>query len=196
MFRARRETRLWTHRAASYAYYVQYLFWLLPSLGRKIDVETVRRAMHRISPRAKIVGDKTPGYFTRFDQFLGYPDFCCLLIYRDCRDVVASTLNAGWYQPRLHPGSLEHVTRRWVQSIEVMERLRDQIFVIRYEDMVHAPQPIFERLGRWLGVDPAGFDLTAIHPESIGKHKHTLTPDQLERVLHIAEPAMHRLGYL
>jgi hypothetical protein len=79
-----------------------------------------------------------------------------------------------------------------------MERHREQLCAIRYEDLVLRPREELDRIAEWLEVDPGGFDearIRKVQQESIGKHSSGLTRDELSVVMDIAGPAMARLGY-
>jgi hypothetical protein len=89
----------------------------------------------------------------------------------------------------------EKIALSWVRSIELMERHKDKVHIIRYEDLVLEPGPVLKALGDWLGVDPAGFPKGLAHPASFGKYKTGLTGEELETVMELAGPTMARLGY-
>lgn len=179
----------------------------LPALRRNdrglIDVASVERALRTVSPHARVVGDKTPHYVFQLDRVAGMPGLSCLIIYRDCRDVVSSMLQRVRTTWRKRSWSrdvdnAEKVAARWVQSVEVMERHRDQICTVRYEDLVSRPGTELERLAQWLAVDPAGFAearIRSVATASVGKYRTGLTEEELATVMHIAGPTMARLGY-
>jgi hypothetical protein len=83
----------------------------------------------------------------------------------------------------------------WVQSIEAMERHRDHLYCIRYEDLVRQPQLELNTLAGWLGVRPDGFPAHLVHDASVGKHRAGLTPVELEQVMEVAGPTLARMGY-
>jgi hypothetical protein len=76
-----------------------------------------------------------------------------------------------------------------------MERCRDQLLVIRYEDFVTDPAPALDRLGAWLGVDPGGFDCSRVHGNSLGTHPLRLSPREIADVAETAGSTMERYGY-
>ncbi|MBA3894116.1 MAG: sulfotransferase [Gemmatimonadales bacterium] len=101
----------------------------------------------------------------------------------------------GWGRSAAHAG---RIAARWVRCIEAMERNRDHVCVIRYEDLVTRPRAELGRLAEWLAIDPAGFDaerVASVRGTNIGKHKTGLTREELTTVMAIAGPAMARLGY-
>lgn len=189
-------------RAAKFA--ARYLRALRVNGERVVDVPAVERAMRAVFPGASVVGDKTPHYGMLLDRVAGMPGLTSIIIYRDCRDVVSSFLERvrtawrtrAWVRDYK---SADRVAGRWVGYVEMMERHRDRIVTVRYEDLVQEPRPVLHRLAAALDVDPAGFDVervASVHESSVGKHATGLTPDELAAVMAIAGPAMARLGYL
>jgi hypothetical protein len=182
------------------AFGANYLFNLRRHRNGLIDVKAIESTLRTIFPEARIVGDKTPWYMFSLDKFVATNGLSCLIVYRDCRDVTSSTLEkvrTQWRnQPTQHIDTAEKVAKRWVHCIEIMERHKDKIHIIRYEDLVREPRRELEVLATWLGVDPAGFPEELIRDNSIGKYKTGLTDEELKRVMDIAGLAMARLGYI
>ena len=129
--------------------------------------------------------------------------FSCLVIFRDSRDVASSTLlrvrtkwrSQGWTSSI---DTAEKVAARWMRCIDIMERNREKIHIIRYEDLVTRPGPELERLGLWLGVDPRLFPESAVSKitdSGIGKYRTGLTEQELAAVTEITGPKMESLGY-
>lgn len=77
-----------------------------------------------------------------------------------------------------------------------MERHRDTVYIIRYEDLVTDPQAVLTPFGRWLGVDPYKFKYDFVHTNGIGYYKQVLSEREVADILAIAGPTMERLGYL
>ena len=123
------------------------------------------------------------------------------MIYRDCRDVTSSTLQRArteWRKILLFVRKLntaEKVAHRWVLAIELMERNRDDLLVVSYEDLVSESEKSLGRISDWLGVDAAGFEIQRISSRSVGNYRHGLTAEELDTVMEIAGPTMSRLGY-
>jgi hypothetical protein len=90
----------------------------------------------------------------------------------------------------------EKVARRWVSAIEIMEKNKDKIYTMRYENLVENPKKELQELGNWLKVDPSGFKLSLIKHHCLGKYKKGLTHEELKMVMEIAGPTMEKLGYL
>jgi len=78
----------------------------------------------------------------------------------------------------------------------MMEKYSDTIHVVQYEQLVRQPETVITDLAKYLGVDPAGFDLSTIRDTSIGLYQTGLSPKQIRQIEEIAGPAMQRLGYL
>ena len=169
-----------------------------------IDLPAVEAALREIFPRAGIVGDKMPDYVHQLDMLAPTSGLASVVIYRDCRDVTSSHLklartswrNQRWIQ---NQDTAEKVATRWVAAIETMEKQRDGIHIIRYEDLVREPSRELAILAEWLGVNPAGFpirNIRSVRDDGIGKHREGLSEQELEAVMDIAGPAMARLGYV
>ena len=126
------------------------------------------------------------------------------MIYRDCRDVTSSHLklartswsNQWWIRDQ---DTAEKVATLWVAALESMERHRDRIHIICYEDLVREPRRVLAALAEWVGFDPAAFPettLNSVREDGIGKHRSGLSEQELEAVMNIAGPTMARLGYV
>jgi hypothetical protein len=170
-------------------------YWWKP-----IDADVVRVALGGAFPGIPIVGDKHPEYFRELPQLTQIDNACTVVIYRDCRDVVQSTLRivrTDWQTKSWsrHLDSADKVARNWVQAIESMEQHQDSVHIIRYEELIANPQLVLARLGAYLQVDPGGFDQTMLRPTSIGRHKSSLTQEQVATVERVAGETMKRLGY-
>lgn len=173
---------------------------------RRLGVEHVRaadveRVLGRLFPRARIVGDKYPGYVFELDALTAEPAVKCVAIYRDGRDVAASVLkkvNTDW-KGRSWTSKFDtaaKVADRWVNAVEIMERNAGRVLALRYERLVREPAAAARELGEWLGVNPAGFDLGIVHSESVGKHRSALPEADVQAILDVAGPTLRRLDYL
>lgn len=159
----------------------------------------VANAYRAVYPDARIVGDKSPSYVARLDELLDH-GLSCIVIYRDCRDVVTSTreaLRTIWKgMPHVqYLDTTEKIAQRWVQAIEIMERHRDQVCILRYEDLVEQPEQELNTVAQWLGVDPSGLPADLLHGSSVGRHRTDLPQSELATVLEVAGPTLARLGY-
>jgi hypothetical protein len=160
----------------------------------------VATALRDLFPHKCIVGDKTPLYVFQLAKLVGIPQVSILIVVRDVRDVVSSTLervkNGAWGTYWRDINTPEAVAKRWERSIVEMERYRDQIQLIRYEDLVREPANEIRRLAAWLDVDPAGFPADMVRSSSVGKYKEHLTQDEVEKVMEVAGATMERIGYV
>jgi hypothetical protein len=174
---------------------------LLSSSPRSVGLGAIRTAYRDAFPMASVVGDKDPDCVFLLDRLVHLQEIRCIVIYRDGRDVIHSSLieaNSKWVG---HPLAAEtdtpaKVAERWTRAIACQERHAAQILTVRYEDFVTQPAPVVGRLGAYLGVDPGGFRTEQVRPSSIGKHRGNLTGADLERIEEIAGPTLRRLGYL
>jgi len=185
---------------ASFIFISKFLFRLFPFYSQPIGIRSNLHAFHSIFPKSLNVGDKWPDYIFLLDKLVDLKPLKFLVIYRDCRDVTSSTLKMARTQWKKQPwvnnlNSAEKVATRWVQAIEIMEKHRDKIHIIRYEDFIAKPQMELENLGRWLGVDSTGFPTHEIKQTSMGKFNQGLSKEDLSTVLKIAGQTMERLGY-
>jgi hypothetical protein len=88
------------------------------------------------------------------------------------------------------------VAQAWVLAIQAMEKHRQKVYSIRYEDLVREPRRTLNALAHWLDVDPAGFRDSLVRDTSVGKYRTGLTASELAEVNEIAGPTLARLNYL
>jgi hypothetical protein len=176
----------------------RYMFELGRKNTGKIDGYGIDYALRRCLPGTKIVGDKFPNYVYMLDQLSDIEDLVILIICRDPRDVVSSTLimikkiKQNWTR---HYDSADKVTRRWLRAVELMEGHAGRIFHIQYENLVNHPREVTTEIGEFLDVDPSGFTDEIVHTKSLNKHQKHLSKEDLKTVLSLAGPMMTRLGY-
>jgi hypothetical protein len=195
---ARRGSRRRLLGAILFTRYVLGLFW---QRRNPIDLDSMRRVLRGIFPRAQVLGDKYPRYVFHLDRFAAVPDLLIVVIFREARDVVRSAIEKSkksWrrtsYGRRF--ASPTSAAKSWVRAIESMERNRERIHVIRYEDLVRQPEAVLRDLGRYLEVDPEGFKSSIIKQDRVGKHKKGLSDADQATVVQVAGEAMRRQGYL
>ena len=188
----------------NYKFACRYLFNLLRyKEGPVVSASAIRKSLSCTFPGALVVGDKTPEYIFSLDGLVNQEGFSSLVIFRDSRDVASSTLqrvrtrwqSQGWTSSI---DTAEKVAARWMRCIDIMERNREKIHIIRYEDLVTRPGPELERLGHWLGVDPGLFPestVSKITDAGIGKYKTGLTEQELAAVTEITRQKMESLEY-
>lgn len=134
------------------------------------------------------------------DRLVPLPQLLRLVIYRDCRDVTSSFLRkvrTDWKRQRWaqYVDTAEKVALRWVRAIEDLENHAEDLYIIRYEELVADPRPVLDRLARWLEVDPGGFEPGMVSASSVGKYMQGLTTRELDDVLKVAGSTMKRLNY-
>jgi hypothetical protein len=168
---------------------------------RPVGSRAMESTLNQIFPGTRVVGDKWPAYVYNLGRFLKhYDNVRILIVYRDCRDVVSSTLRMGrtvWQNMEFlkRMDTAEKVAARWVQAIETMERHREYLHIIKYEQMVENPAKTFSDVSVWLGVDNSGFIHKEVKKDNVGKYKTGLTDEEYEDVIRIAGDTMNRLGY-
>ncbi|MCO5974293.1 MULTISPECIES: sulfotransferase family protein [Actinoallomurus] len=89
---------------------------------------------------------------------------------------------------------------RWRGSIRLSARLRaqtpeEQLFTIRYEELVARPREVVSALSDYLGQRVARTALYGIHDGGVGRWQEELTPKQVTQVEKIAGAELGRLGY-
>jgi hypothetical protein len=185
----------------SYKFEVQFLTLLYRSHPPLVTISEIESALRHLFPGKHIVGDKFTDYVFSLNQFTELDDISTIVIYRDCRDVTASYLERIRTDWRKTPvisafDTPEKISKRWLSAVSLMTRYQHKVCLIRYEDLVQYPEREFEKLGKWLEVDPNGFSKELIQNSSIGRYRQRLSPDELSIVMKIAGPKMAELGYL
>ena len=169
--------------------------------ARRIKPQDILDTYRKLLPSAKVYGDKYPRYVFKLQKLSKIDHLRRVIIYRDPRDVIQSTLrrvNTDWKEKKFAENfnTAEKAAHHWVNAIEMMEKYSDTIHVVQYEQLVRQPETVITDLAKYLGVDPAGFDLSTIRDTSIGLYQTGLSPKQIRQIEEIAGPAMQRLGYL
>ena len=194
--------RKWSYIPKNHAFVVHYLFKMLRYRGKNIGIHEIETVIQSILPGSQLIGDKYPDYIFELDSLAREDGLSILVIYRDCRDVTGSVLrrvHREWRNMRFFIKKLdsaEKVAKRWVRAIESMERNKDIVHIIRYEDLAREKKQTLKALGQWLGVDSTGFPANIIKNTRIGTFKSALSDEDLEKVMDVAGPTMTRLGYL
>jgi hypothetical protein len=177
-----------------------YLLGLHRSRSGRVTLPAVEAALRPLFPRARIVGDKFPHYVYELERLSQVKGLIHVIIYRDCRDVASSALvqaRTSWRGMHFvgQLDTAEKIALRWMVAIELMERHREQIHIVRYEDLVHEPKRVLAPLASRLDIDPDRFPMRWLRSDRIGKHVRGLTPEELATVMRLAGPTMERLGY-
>jgi hypothetical protein len=202
--RMNRRAWRWAISMRGHAFAIRYLDKIRRYRPGIVDLRAVEGTLREIFPRAGVVGDKMPDYVHLLDTLAPTSGLANVVIYRDCRDVTSSHLklartnwrNQHWIRDQ---DTAEKVAARWVAAMETMEKQKDRIHIIRYEDLVREPRRELVGLAEWLGIDPAGFteeSFRSVRDSGIGKHVEGLSEQELEALMKVAGPTMARLGYV
>jgi hypothetical protein len=167
---------------------------------------------------AKSWAEKTPNHIFHVDRILRYfPQCRIVIVERDGRDVAAS------YAVRA--GSVEIAVSKWVRAVDARRGLeeRPQVAVLRYEDLVDKPEIAVRELCERIEI-PFALEMLHVSPnwewksqslktadsshfqrrayqvrqpifDGRGRWKE-LSPDDLEKVLSLAGPALVQAGYI
>ena len=202
-----RNTKLWHYRHwGAIALYLT-LIWLRSLRDGQVGAHDVEAVLRRLSPSASVVGDAYAKYAFNLEKLVGVAGIRQVVIYRDCRDVAATIekrLKGTWYS-YLHspepPAWIEsiatpvRVAETWLGHIRAMEKHRDNVYLIRYEDLVADPQMVLAQLGHWLGVDPDQFQSDFIHTDEVGAYEQILSEQDVADILRITGPTLEQLGH-
>ena len=177
-----------TSAAEQYSFLAKFLGYLaLSKVFERVNSQDLEAIYRRLFPHSKIVGDKYPDYVFHLDTLSTEPLLRCLALVREPKDVVASVLDKvrsevwrGDWTRKLD--TAEKVAHNWCDAFVSVERNRDRILVVRYEDLVHEPRTELDKIAGWLEVDPKGFALSAVHSNSVGKYRLSLTQAETEQV--------------
>ena len=157
------------------SFIVRYLFAISSENPQYIESKHIDSALKTVFSGVDNVGDKHPDYIYFLHELVKDDKLSIIVIYRDPRDVVNSTLEAYIRWKKWWPdetGISEKIAERWVNTIETIEALHDHLHIIRYEDLVSYPQPELKALGNLFDVDPIGFSYRTDSPERFrGKYR-------------------------
>ncbi|MFN2234511.1 MAG: sulfotransferase, partial [Anaerolineales bacterium] len=130
----------------------RYLFELGRNNTGIINRHDVGRALCRCLPETRIVGYKFPNYVYEFGNLSEIEDLSIVMIYRDPRDVVSSTLSMveksdhDWTK---HYDNAEKTSKHWLKAVESMEQYVGKIFCIKYENLINYPQEAASELDEY-----------------------------------------------
>ncbi|MDZ7846841.1 MAG: sulfotransferase [Owenweeksia sp.] len=97
----------------------------------------------------------------------------------------------------------EVCARQWQACVEIaredLGRIdQNQVYQLRYEDFVNAPEAELGKVMEFLGSKPSGEQLQRavekVSPRSIGNYKKHLNKETLSRLEPIIEPVMKKLS--
>lgn len=167
--------------------------------GPVVDLETAVGALRRTLGR-RVVGDKLPGYVFALDELASRPGLRSVVIVRECRAVVASTLErvrTGWRGREWTRciDTPEKAARNWVRAIESVERNAEGVHALRFEDLVARPRDVITGVARHLGVEPEGFGTEILKAPEPEKFRRILHADDVAAIERVAGGAMRRWGY-
>ncbi|HEX4654142.1 MAG TPA: sulfotransferase [Mycobacteriales bacterium] len=172
-------------------------------------------AMYAEATGKKRWGDKRPMYARYLDAIFGmFPDAQFINVVRDPRASVASMRKLGWYDGDMVPG-----VELWMRSVNAVapwrERLGpDQYLDIRYEDLVHDPESLLQRITDFLDLSDAVQQMLhyyekndekseKYHPmlnqpvttDALRAWESVLNPDEVALIEQVSGAQMDRLGY-
>lgn len=156
-----------------------------------------------------------------YDTYLAeWPDARFVFIVRDGRDVFASqtTDHSSWGYT-----TVETAARGWSKLIDVVykiqEKMDQQVFILKYEDLVNNSESVLENLCKFLNVEPSTSMLEFYssktskllksygHPSgsqiinrislsSIGRYKKDLNIRQISTFEKLCASYLHEFGYI
>lgn len=177
----------------------RFLLALRARRGSEVRLADVTDSLGR-ALGVPVVGDKVPAYTFLLDELAPREELRCVVIIRDCRAVVASTLDrvrTGWrgreWTERFD--STRKAALHWARAVESVERNAGRLHVLRFEDLVRDPAATAETLAAFLDVDPRGFDVGIIRPPGREKFRESLDGSDLDTIDSAAGEAMRRWGY-
>ncbi len=189
------------NQAASAIFYKQFTQDISRSRGLIVTFSDIVTAYHHCFPDKKIIGDKFPRYLFMMKRLSLPTDLRRVIIYRDPRDVIVSTLKkveGSWKGKRIAKelNTVEKIAHHWRDAVEIMFRYKKVLHTIKYETIIAEPQKTLISLGEYLDVAPEGFDYSLLRDSSIGRYRNTLTQEDIDLVEKIAGKQMKMLGYL
>lgn len=150
--------------------------------------------------RVRVIGDKLPRYIFAMDRLARESELLRVAIYRDARDVAGSFLRmvrSAWAGLRwTRKVDMTWLAHRWVASIEMTEAHAGALLAVRYESLVEEPALQIDRLARYLGVAPEGFDVARVEAASVGRSRQELGASERTELMRIAGPTLERLEYI
>jgi len=165
-----------------------------------VTTDVVRSAYLAHFGRKQLLGDKVPEYIFSLDALASESGLVRILIYRDPRDVAASSIKMferGWGGGTLghRLSTPEGVAATWAEAARLMLKHDNRCHLVRYEGLVSNPLGELGSLGRSLGVDPAAFRTRMVQGDRVGKGRRELSEQAIEAIERVAAPEMRALGY-
>jgi hypothetical protein len=160
---------------------------------------------------APVLGEKTPGHAAWAARLAATrPDLKVVGVVRDPRAVVASLQEVPWTGSRPVAQAV-----RWCATQEDLEALRGSLdrrfLLLRYEDVVAAPDAARSQIAALLGVDGAVTEGAApaylewetwkqrtqdtVTADRVDRWREVLDPATVDRITFVAGPTAARFGY-
>ncbi|HZZ43042.1 MAG TPA: sulfotransferase [Tepidisphaeraceae bacterium] len=148
-------------------------------LAVALYAEKARRA-------GKIIGgDKSPNDLMSIQildrmALLAHPDVRVIHLVRDVRDVMLSLRMMNWAQP----GTEDYFPRIWCNSNLhlqcIMQKHASRYYLLRYEDLVRAPQEQLQEICQFLNVE--------FEPEILDSNDRNIGYEQMEDHANLSQP--------
>ena len=179
---------------------LKYLYYINRA-KKVVRLDDVGLGLRRIFSDKIIVGDKYPHYVFLLDRFIQQENLLILIIYRDCRDVVSSTLknvrtiwkNQKWIHEY---DTAEKISKKWIESVKIMESHKEKIHLVKYENLITDTENEIESIGTYLGLQFPETYKVQIRNDRSGNYMNYLTDDEIKSIMNVAGPDLSRLGYL
>jgi hypothetical protein len=148
----------------------------LPEPKLRDVTDAVYSCLARAANKLRI-GDKTPVYVRILPQLAAlYPDAQFIHLLRDGRDVALSFMDAHWAARCYDGASFE-----WTAAVRAARSFGSTMgpqswMEIRYEDLVHTPEPVVRRLCTFLG--------EAFEPAMLDTSGRTRLVPEREQIIH------------
>ena len=161
---------------------------------------------------ASTLGEKTPGHLNWVVRLAELrPELRVVGVVRDPRAVAASLNETPWGR-----APIELQARRWLDAhtemARIADRLGDRAIVVRYEDVVGAPDAARSAIGELLEVRPGGTEAVAaplaldwehwkagverpVTDDRVDRWRETLDDWDAAKLGAICEPVLARFGY-
>jgi hypothetical protein len=153
--------------------------YVMSHCGQEITLATVLDAVYHsyAAEKGKIVwGDKTPKNLHSIDAILSlYPEARIVIVVRDCRDVALSLSKAEFSHASYISSSI-----RWQSDVEfaikAIEKYSNNVFVLKYEDLLSAPDDSLKVLMDFCGLreEPKLLERYATHDDDVVHTKSSL----------------------
>jgi hypothetical protein len=188
--------------------YFQYLLFLRfkASNHKLIKFTDIENTLKVIFPNANIIGDAANLYYENIRISLYQTNINHIVIYRDCRDVVAEMkkrlINKRYIHHKRNLSDqevislIEKTANRWEKMIKTMDMHKNLISIVRYEDLVINPDNELSKLTNWLGLERNQYQSQFMDPTHIGEYKKYLSKIDMNYVMNISGSTLEKMGYV